>query len=59
MLDQNLDRPEESSSADVTLVTRGVTVTACVEVSSTDLVVVRPSTGGPARTDAVQVGDPV
>ena len=40
--DQNLDRPEESGSADVTLVTRGVTVTASVEVSSTGLVVVRP-----------------
>ena len=59
MLDQNLDRPEESTSADVTLVTRGVTVTACVEVSSTGLVVVRPSTESPARTDSVQVGDPV
>jgi hypothetical protein len=59
MLDQNLDRPEESTSADVTLVTRGVTVTACVEVSSTGLVVVRPSTESPARTDTVQVGDPV
>ena len=59
MLDQNLDRPEESGSADVTLVTRGVTVTACVEVSSTGLVVVRPSTDRPAATDTIQVGDPV
>jgi hypothetical protein len=58
MLDQNLDRPEESGSADVTLVTRGVTVTAGVEISSTALVVVRPSIG-PPRTDTVQVGDPV
>ena len=57
MLDENLDRPEESGFADVTLVTRGVT--ASVEVSSTGLVVVRPSTEGPARTDAIQVGDPV
>jgi len=59
MLDQNLHRPEESSSADVTLVTRGVTVTAGVEVSSTGLVVVRPSTHAPARTDTVEVGDAV
>ena len=59
MLDENLDRPEESGFADVTLVTRGLTVTASVEVSSTGLVVVRPSTEGPARTDAIQVGDPV
>ena len=26
MLDQNLNQPEESTSADVTLVTRGITV---------------------------------
>lgn len=59
MLDQNLDRPAESSSADVTLVTRGITVTACVEVSSTGLVVVRPSPEGPPDEDGIQVGDPV
>ena len=59
MLDQNLDRPEESTSADVTLVTRGITVTACVEVSSTGLVVVRPSAERPPDIDAIQVGDPV
>src|SRR4051794_9560026 len=37
--DENLDRPEERGSADVTLVTRGVTVTASVEVSSTGVVI--------------------
>jgi hypothetical protein len=58
MLDQNLDRPEESGFADVTLVSKGITVTASVEVSSTGLVVVRPSAEGPS-TDAIQVGDPV
>jgi PilZ domain len=59
MIDQNLDRPEESGSADVTLVTRGITVTACVEVSSTGVVVVRPSADGPTERDSIQVGDPV
>jgi PilZ domain len=44
LIDENLHRPEESGSADVTLVARGVTVTASVEVSSTGLVVVRPAT---------------
>jgi hypothetical protein len=59
MLDQNLDRPEESGSADVTLVTRGITVTASVEVSSTGIVVVRPSPGAPADAGSIQTGDPV
>ena len=59
MLDQNLDRPEESGFADVTLVSKGITVTASVEVSSTGLVVVRPSAEGPPRTDAIAVGDSV
>jgi len=58
-MDQNLDRPEESSFADVTLVTRGVTVTASVEVSSTGLVVVRPSADGPPDAGTIQAGDPV
>ena len=59
MLDQNLDRPEESGFADVTLVSKGITVTASVEVSSTGLVVVRPSAEGPPRDEAIQVGDTV
>jgi len=59
MTDQNLDRPEESGSADVTLISRGVTVTACVELSSTGLVVVRPSVDTPPNADSVQVGDAV
>ena len=46
-IDENLHRPEESGSADVTLLTRGVTVTASVEVSSTGLVIVRPSPDPP------------
>jgi hypothetical protein len=60
MTDNDLDRPEESSSADVTLITRGVTVTAWVEESGTGVVVVRPTGGGPGwRESAVQPGDAV
>jgi hypothetical protein len=56
-IDENLHRPEESGSADVTLLTRGVTVTAAVDVSSTGLVVVRPATDRPL--DEIQTGDRV
>jgi hypothetical protein len=56
-IDANLHRPEESGSADVTLVSRGLTVTASVEVSSTGLVVVRPA-GDPSDGE-IQPGDPV
>ena len=59
MLDQNLDRPEESTSADVTLVTRGITVPVSVEVSSTGVVVVRPSGDGPPDRDSIQLGDAI
>jgi hypothetical protein len=59
MLDENLDRPEESGFADVTLVSKGITVTASVEVSSTGLVVVRPSADGPPHKDAIMIGDAV
>ena len=54
-LDRFVDRPEESASADVTLISRGVTVTAHVEVSDTYLVVVRP-TGGGARVGQRRIG---
>ena len=56
-IDENLHRPEESSSADVTLVAHGVTVTASVEMSSTGLVVVRPSPDRPPGE--IQTGDNV
>ena len=46
MIDLDLDRPRMSTSADVTLVSRGVTVTARVEMASAELVVVGPSAGG-------------
>lgn len=57
VIDENLHRPEETGSADVTLVTRGITVTASVEVSSTGLVVVRPAGEPPA--DDIKPGDKV
>jgi hypothetical protein len=56
-IDENLHRPEESGSADVTLLARGVTVTASVDMSSTGLVVVRPSTDRPL--EEIQPGDRV
>ncbi|MGZ4648888.1 MAG: PilZ domain-containing protein, partial [Blastococcus sp.] len=56
-IDENLHRPEESGAADVTLLARGVTVTASVDISSSGLVVVRPSTDRPL--DEIQTGDRV
>jgi hypothetical protein len=59
-LDRFVDRPEESASADVTLISRGVTLTAHVDVSDTYVVVVRPTGGGPGWESAeIQPGDPV
>ena len=59
-LDRFVDRPEESASADVTLISRGLTLTAHVEVSDTYVVVVRPTGGGPGWESAeIQLGDPV
>src|SRR3954451_25262168 len=57
MTEPDLDRPEESSEADVTLVTRGITVTAHVELSRGSLVVVRPAGEGAAWKQAVKPGD--
>ena len=59
MIDFDLDRPRVSTSADVTLVSRGVTVTARVDSSSADRVVVGPADDGTAWLDsAVAAGDP-
>lgn len=59
-LDRYVDRPEESASADVTLVSRGLTVTAHVEVSDTYVVVVRPTGGASGwQSTEIQLGDPV
>src|SRR6185503_18983979 len=56
-IDENLHRPQESGSADVTLLARGITVTASVDVSSTGLVVVRPAADRPV--DGIEPGDRV
>jgi hypothetical protein len=54
-----MERPEQSSKADVTLVTRGITVTACVVVSNEIALVVAPNGEGTAWKTAVKPGDPV
>jgi PilZ domain len=60
MTDLHLDRPEESASADVTLISRGITVTAHVEMSDVSLVVVRPTGDVTAWENAdLQPGDAV
>lgn len=59
MLDQTLDRPQVRASTDVTLVARGVTVTAGVEVSGADLVVVRPYLEAAGQRADVSAGDAV
>jgi hypothetical protein len=46
-------------SADVTLVARGITVTASVEVSNEFVIAVRPEGEGTAWKTAVKSGDPV
>ena len=46
MIDLDPDRPRMSTSADVTLVSRGVTVTARVELASAEIVVVGQNAGG-------------
>jgi hypothetical protein len=59
-VDQHVHRPEESGSTDVTLISRGVTVTAQVEVSEAYVVVVRPTGGGPGwDTAEIEAGDAI
>jgi PilZ domain len=59
MIDFDLDRPRVSTSADVTLVSRGVTVTARVDSSGVDRVVVGPADDGTAWFgSAAAPGDP-
>jgi hypothetical protein len=59
-VDRYIHRPEETASADVTLISRGVTVTAQVEVSDTYVVVVRPTGGGPGWDSMeIELGDAV
>jgi hypothetical protein len=58
MSESDADRPEESTHADVTLVTRGITVTAAVDRSDDFALVVRPVVRG-AASEAIKIGDPV
>jgi hypothetical protein len=59
-VDRYVNRPEESASADVTVISRGITITAQVEVSDTYVVVVRPTGGRPGWDSAeIQPGDAI
>lgn len=53
------ERPSEMSEADVTLVTRGITVQAAVELSTAENLVIRPIAESYARTVGVKEGDRV
>ena len=59
MTELDVDRPDERSEADVTLITRGITVTAQVEVSQESTIVVCPGGEGTEWKTAVKTGDPV
>ena len=59
MTETTMTRPEQSSKADVTLVTRGITVAACVMVSNEMALVLAPQGEGTAWKTTVKPGDPV
>jgi hypothetical protein len=59
MTESDASRPHESSRADVTLVARGITVTAAVDSSTEFTIVVRPDGEGTAWKTSVKDGDPV
>jgi c-di-GMP-binding flagellar brake protein YcgR len=59
MNEPDVSRPLESSQADVTLITRGITVTAVVDVSTEQTLVVRPTGEGGEWKTKVRTGDPV
>jgi hypothetical protein len=59
MSESDASRPYESSRADVTLVARGITVTAAVDVSTEFTIVVRPDGESTAWKTSVKDGDPV
>jgi hypothetical protein len=52
-------RPSEMTETDVTLVTRGITVQARVELSNALALVIRPLAGSYARTVGVKEGDKI
>ena len=58
-IEPEIDRPETSTQADVTLIARGVTVTARVEKSEPHVLVVVPAGEGNAWKTSVKPGDKV
>ena len=58
-IDQDVDRPDARTQADVTLVSRGITVTACVVRSDEYGLVVIPTAAGRSWQDTLKPGDPV
>jgi hypothetical protein len=59
MTSTDSERPTEMTETDVTLVTRGITVQASVELSNALALVIRPTAGSYARTVGVKEGDRV
>jgi c-di-GMP-binding flagellar brake protein YcgR len=59
MTELDVDRPEERSEADVTLITRGLTVAARVEISEETRIVVCPAGEGAEWKTTVNAGDAV
>jgi hypothetical protein len=59
MSEPELEGPQEGSQVDVTLITRGRTLTARVEMSGASVLVVRPLARGIAQDAGVKPGDPV
>jgi hypothetical protein len=55
----DVDRPGESMEADVTLVARGITVTASVDESGVSVLVLKPTLGTLPRDTTVKPGDAV
>jgi hypothetical protein len=52
-----VDHPEEQSEAEVTLISRGISVSTRVELVSSDVIVVRPSAGDFVERVVASVGD--
>src|ERR1700710_1116253 len=59
MTQVHLERPNETSQTDVTLVTRGITFQAAVELSNSSTLVLRPTLETYARNVGVKPGDRV
>ena len=57
--DLDVDRPDASTQADVTLVSRGITVTATVTRSEEARLVVSPAAAGRSWQESIKPGDPV